>query len=329
MSDPTPAPGWYPAPHANNEQRYWDGAQWLEPQPAAPTAVLTEAVPFAGAVPSAGEAQANAAAESKPTPVLSIVALIAGIIAFFTGIVPILGVILGLGAIALGVFALMKKQRKGLAIAGIVLGTVAVISSIAVTAGISANLPSSDKKPIAAVQQTSEPADEEAAEEPPATITVPDVVGLPVSDAITVLEDAGLDAPQLTSFEDPTALVVSTSRAAGTEATEGAAITIVVAEKPKLTLGQQNAIGKAKDYLSLMGFSRTGLIDQLSFEGFSAEDATFGADNAGADWNAECAEKAQQYLDLMSMSRDGLIDQLAFEGFLSTEIDYALVAVGY
>lgn len=30
MSDQLPPPGWYPAPHANNEQRYWDGAQWLE-----------------------------------------------------------------------------------------------------------------------------------------------------------------------------------------------------------------------------------------------------------------------------------------------------------
>jgi hypothetical protein len=35
MSDSNaPAAGWYPAPHAGNEQRYWDGAQWTEPQPA-------------------------------------------------------------------------------------------------------------------------------------------------------------------------------------------------------------------------------------------------------------------------------------------------------
>jgi hypothetical protein len=34
MSDQSPAAGWYPAPHANNEQRYWDGAQWLDPAPA-------------------------------------------------------------------------------------------------------------------------------------------------------------------------------------------------------------------------------------------------------------------------------------------------------
>lgn len=35
---PAPAPGWYPAPHAGNELRYWDGAAWQEPaQAAAPT----------------------------------------------------------------------------------------------------------------------------------------------------------------------------------------------------------------------------------------------------------------------------------------------------
>lgn len=34
MSDQLPPPGWYPAPHANNEQRYWDGAQWQETAPA-------------------------------------------------------------------------------------------------------------------------------------------------------------------------------------------------------------------------------------------------------------------------------------------------------
>ncbi len=33
MSNPLPQPGWYPAPHANNEPRYWDGAQWQESAP--------------------------------------------------------------------------------------------------------------------------------------------------------------------------------------------------------------------------------------------------------------------------------------------------------
>ena len=84
-----------------------------------------------------------------------------------------------------------------------------------------------------------------------------------------------------------------------------------------------------RSYLALTGFSRTGLIGQLEFEGFSTEDATFGADNAGADWNAEAAEKAKSYLDMTSFSRDGLYDQLAFEGFTDPEIQYGLTAVGY
>lgn len=35
MTDQLPPAGWYPAPHANNEQRYWDGTQWHESAPQA------------------------------------------------------------------------------------------------------------------------------------------------------------------------------------------------------------------------------------------------------------------------------------------------------
>jgi len=35
MTDRTSAPaGWYPAPHAGNELRYWDGTEWTAPPPA-------------------------------------------------------------------------------------------------------------------------------------------------------------------------------------------------------------------------------------------------------------------------------------------------------
>lgn len=56
MSDgpPTPA-GWYPAPHANNEQRYWDGEKWLDwtPEQAAAAQAATSAP---GAEPAAERA---------------------------------------------------------------------------------------------------------------------------------------------------------------------------------------------------------------------------------------------------------------------------------
>lgn len=283
MSDETPAPGWYPAPHANNEQRYWDGNQWLEP--AAPaTDSPTVALPADGA-----PAGIFHAAEAAPK----------------------------------------KKSKKGLIVAGSILAGVIVIGSVAGAVGGGNKPETADEKPAAiAPVAEEEPAEEEPAEEEPATmVTVPDVTGLTAGEAIVALTTAGLDTA--TSVPDPFAKVVSTDPTAGTEAEEGATITLMVEEKPKLTLSQQNAVGKAQSYLDFAGFSRTGLIGQLEYEGFSTEDATFGADNAGADWNAECAEKAKSYLEFSSFSREGLADQLAFEGFLATEIEFGLAAVGY
>ena len=57
---------------------------------------------------------------------------------------------------------------------------------------------------------------------------------------------------------------------------------------------------KAKDYLSFMAFSYDGLVDQLEYEKFSYDDAVYGVDNCGADWNEQAAKKAEEYLDFMS-----------------------------
>lgn len=95
------------------------------------------------------------------------------------------------------------------------------------------------------------------------------------------------------------------------------------------TIGQRNALSKANQYLSIMAFSYSGLIDQLEYEGYTTEEATYGADNCGADWNEQAAKKAQQYIDLMSFSRQGLIDQLKFDGFTQSQAEYGVSAVGY
>ena len=97
----------------------------------------------------------------------------------------------------------------------------------------------------------------------------------------------------------------------------------------ELTMGQRNALAKAASYLSWTAFSYSGLIGQLEFEGFSTEDATFAADNCGADWNEQAAKKAESYLSWTSFSRDGLIDQLEFEGFTYDQAAYGASAVGY
>lgn len=99
--------------------------------------------------------------------------------------------------------------------------------------------------------------------------------------------------------------------------------------EPALTIGQQNASKSANQYISMMGFSRTGLIKQLEFEGYPTEDATFAADAIGVDWNAEAAQSAKQYIDMMAFSRDGLIQQLEFEGYTPEEAAFGATAVGY
>ncbi len=98
--------------------------------------------------------------------------------------------------------------------------------------------------------------------------------------------------------------------------------------EPEMTLAQENAVRKANDYLKFTAFSKTGLADQLEFEGFSSEEATFAVNNIVVDWKEQAAVKAQEYLDLSAFSRSGLIDQLEFEGFTTEEATYGVDKVG-
>jgi hypothetical protein len=98
--------------------------------------------------------------------------------------------------------------------------------------------------------------------------------------------------------------------------------------EPQFTAGQENAIAKAEMYLDTQAFSRTGLIGQLEFEGFSTKDATFGVDQLKINWNEQAAAKAEQYLDTQPFSRDGLIGQLKFEGFSPEQAAYGVKQAG-
>jgi hypothetical protein len=79
---------------------------------------------------------------------------------------------------------------------------------------------------------------------------------------------------------------------------------------PSLTSPQKNAVRQAKQYLSLKGFSRDGLIYQLSFNGFDEADSAIALDSMNIDWSEQAARSAKSYLDLMGFSCTGLIQQL-------------------
>ena len=76
-------------------------------------------------------------------------------------------------------------------------------------------------------------------------------------------------------------------------------------------MSQQQALESAQSYLAMgSGFSRAGLIAQLDspYGGqFSVADATWAADNSGADWDAQAVLSAKGYMQMGGFSRDSLI----------------------
>ncbi|MGV8907030.1 MAG: Ltp family lipoprotein [Acetobacterium sp.] len=122
---------------------------------------------------------------------------------------------------------------------------------------------------------------------------------------------------------------ITADQAAADKAAADKVAAAAEAAKPKQTMGQKNALGKAKEYLDYTAFSHNSLIEQLKYEGFSDEDAIYAADNCGADWNGQAAQKALEYLDYSSFSRSGLIDQLMYEGFTGDQAEYGATTVGY
>jgi hypothetical protein len=262
-----PTPGWYPAQHADNEQRYWTGTSWLDAPPQAPTGTQT-AVMDAPAV------------------------------------------------------AVPPAKRKGLRWWAWVLIALGILIVLVIIIG-SLNRPATRDAGSSAPAPTTSVEEVEAQ---PVMVAVPDLVGTTANEAAAVLISLGLD-PVLTTNGD--ADVTGTDPAAGTSVEEGTTVTIVAVEKPQLTIGQENAVSKASDYLAYTAFSRSGLIEQLEYEGFPTADAEFAVDFVAPDWNAQAATKAKSYLDYQSFSRQSLLEQLIYEGFTPEQAEFGVVAVGY
>lgn len=213
-------------------------------------------------------------------------------------------------------------KRKGFIIPVSVLGGVIVLSSVINGANGDADEPVTAKPAAEVVEQ--EAVVEEVV---PVMVTVPtDLVGMTLSEASDRLASIGLlMVEDGDGLEDPKVLEVAESG----EVTEGSVVHLTVEKMPVYTIGQQNAIGKAESYLDYTAFSKSGLIDQLEYEGFSKKDAEFAVEHITVDWNEQAALKAQSYLDYSDFSKSGLADQLDYEGFSKKQIAFALKAVGF
>lgn len=101
-----------------------------------------------------------------------------------------------------------------------------------------------------------------------------------------------------------------------------------------LTGPQRNAVRSAESYLSFTGFSRAGLIAQLSSpygDDYSVADATAAVDSLSVDWNAQAVRSANQYLEMMGFSCNGLIRQLSSDAgdkYTESEATYGAQQAG-
>lgn len=126
--------------------------------------------------------------------------------------------------------------------------------------------------------------------------------------------DSGLDEPA-------NGVVAASGGVPGADPTPGSNSTARTIERIEgesrqetLTGPQKNAVRSAEQYLSMTGFSRDGLIEQLSSEfgeGYSVSDATAAVDSINVDWDENAVKSARQYLDLTGFSCGGLIEQLS------------------
>jgi hypothetical protein len=90
------------------------------------------------------------------------------------------------------------------------------------------------------------------------------------------------------------------------------------------TAGQRNALQKARSYLRVSAFSKSGLVEQLKYEHFSSSDARWAVAHLRVSWNAQAVKKAKSYLRISSFSRQGLIEQLEYDGFTHHQALYGV-----
>lgn len=132
MTQVSPGPGWYPAPHAGSELRFWDGSRWHE-TPA----------------PESSPSPRQRLQRSNPLAVVALVFSIVGtIFACFPGAYGVGWILLPAAFVMAVVATALPARRKAAAISGLVvavLGTVAgfIVFSIALStamAGLSGSI---------------------------------------------------------------------------------------------------------------------------------------------------------------------------------------------
>jgi Host cell surface-exposed lipoprotein len=97
---------------------------------------------------------------------------------------------------------------------------------------------------------------------------------------------------------------------------------------PLSPASQENAVRKAQDFLREDNFSHKGLVEQLEYDHFSADDAEYAVSSIPVDWNEQAAGKAKSFLNEDAFSHEGLFEQLEYDGFTASQAEYGVTAAG-
>lgn len=216
---------------------------------------------------------------------LAIAALVVGIGAFLLGLVPVFGALVGIAAVVLGVLAVRRQQSKGMAVTGIVLGGIAVVSSLAVAFGLGALVSgASDDVPVAAAVQTSAPAVDVASSAPSETAAPvqetqapePAAPAVPVEYASALIQAESYSSMLNMSKAGIYDQLVSEYGGQFTPEAAQYAIDTIQAD------WNANALAKAKSYQETMALSPEAIRDQLTSEygeKFTPEEADYAVQN--------------------------------------------------
>lgn len=153
------------------------------------------------------------------------------------------------------------------------------------------------------------------------------------TDLTTAASDTSTTAAAITQDEaDSTGPLDTAEETEAAEKTPAAKPVKPKAKPP--TVAQEEAMEAAQSYVDMTGFSRAGLLEQLTSSagsGFEKADAVYAVNRINVDWNAEAVESAKSYLELTSFSRSGLIEQLTSKAgseFTMKQAKYAVNKVG-
>jgi hypothetical protein len=282
--------GWYLQP--DGQQRYWDGEQWTEHFAPGGRPATT------GAVNAVGK-------PSRPWFKKKRVLIPAGLVALFV-------------------------------VAGIAGGGTAPTEVTLTAANTQTTAPAVDtaasEKAAADLALEQAAADKAAADKTAADKTAADkAVADKAAAAKAASDKAAADkaaAAKAASDKAAADKAAAAKVVADKAAADKAAAAKKIEDANRLTTAQENAKRKGESYLEMSGFSRSGLIGQLKFEGFSENDAKRAIDSMKVNWNTEAEQKAKSYVDMTGFSRSGLIEQLKFEGFTNAQATHGADSVG-